>query len=164
MSSKQTHNGIPFRGWHYGHPIPDLERLSEDRWPEALRQVPSDVRWTAARRLARPEDAPKVVALILDIDGEDAARRKALDRAVAFPPPLPGARAPARARRRQRQINFRLTADEHDRVAEAATLLGMKPTAFARLLTLRGTWQVIAEAQLGSRDGQGGDVPGTPRG
>src|SRR5436190_11052135 len=89
MSSEQTHNGIPFRGWHYGHPIPDLERLSEDRWPEALRQVPSDVRWTAARRLARPEDAPKVVALILDIDGEDAARRKALDRAVAFPPPRP---------------------------------------------------------------------------
>ena len=31
MSSEQTHNGIPFRGWHYGHPIPDLERLSEDR-------------------------------------------------------------------------------------------------------------------------------------
>jgi predicted HTH domain antitoxin len=42
-------------------------------------------------------------------------------------------------------VNFRLGAEEHDRLATAARLFAMRPSTLARVLTMRGVDRALYE-------------------
>jgi hypothetical protein len=136
---------IPTRGKMGAYPVPDLSRLPRERWAEALRQVPFAVREKAAWTLGDLKTITEAGVLAREIEAQEQDRRKAARDAIAFPGPLPGGRGALPRRPRYQQVNFRLLRGQHERLCEAAAMLGMKPTQLARTLTLRGVAQVIAE-------------------
>lgn len=149
MTAGNVPDPIPIRAWMAGHPVPDLERLPRERWEEALRQIPRFVRsraiFTAEERWG---EAGKLVS---EIESDEDERRIAADARVAFPPPVPGRGAtPAPRARGGRQVNFRLSPADHQRLADAAELLGLKVAQLARLLALRGVAQILEEARGGA--------------
>lgn len=127
-----------------GEPIPDLSRMPEDRWLDALRPLSRNGRIRAQNTLS-PQKAGVVMALIGELlleDGEVRARARA-----APPPRMPSGDPPPREARRQ--VNFRLGAGEHARLTEAARAYGMRPNVLARVLTVRGVERALRDA---SRD------------
>ena len=71
---------------------------------------------------------------------EDGSRRA---QAPPVPPRMPAGDPPTRGS--SRQVNFRLGPNEHARLREAAPLFGMRPTALARVLTVRGVDRALYE-------------------
>jgi hypothetical protein len=57
---------------------------------------------------------------------------------------MPG-RVAAPQRGSSRQVNFRLGPEGHSRLVEAAQFYGMRPSTFARLLTVRGVDAALYE-------------------
>ncbi len=131
-----------FRSPDDGRLIPNLSRLPEDRWLEALRPLNRSGRDRATSMVA-PDKVRHVMALKGQLSLEDDAARA---RAFAAPPvQLPsGDPPPAGARR---QVNFRLGPGEHARLIEAARVFGMRPNVLARLLTVRGVDRALREAR-----------------
>jgi hypothetical protein len=135
------HDGIPITGWFKGEPIPDLNALPQDRWMEVLRPLSHWPR-THATATLRTVDEARVAATIkgrLLLEG----RPRGIGPVEDAPPRMPDGAPPARGA--GRQINFRLGPDEHARLAEAAELFAMRPTALARVLTMRGVNRVLYE-------------------
>jgi len=66
------------------------------------------------------------------------------------PPPLPRAVGDPPARGSRRRVNFRLGPEEHTRLLHAARVFGMRPSALAFLLTVRGVNRALYEER---RDG-----------
>ena len=138
---------VPVAFWVGSVPIPDLKQIPEDRWRPLLRQIPAAVRGKAIDTAAfgRFGDVARAVG---EVDQEEHERRGAASVDwVAFPPPLPGGAGEVpKPRARQRQVAFRLYRPQYDDLDKAAKKLGLKPAQLARLLTLRGVAQVLAEA------------------
>lgn len=135
----RMHDGIPIRGWYGGEPVPDLDRIPQERWREVLAPLRRATRqWAAA---GTQSDVVAATILVSQLADADSAARH---RAVSAPPPgMPAGAPPARGA--GRQVNFRLGPDEFERVAEAARLFAMRPTTLARVLTMRGVDRALYE-------------------
>lgn len=134
------HDGIPITGWYRGEPIPDLNALPQDRWREVLRPLSYWPRTHATASLRTVEQARVAASILGGLGERPTPGNRDVD---AEPPRMPGGAPPARGA--SRQINFRLGPDEHARLAEAAALFAMRPTALARVLTMRGVNRVLYE-------------------
>ena len=139
---------FPIRSWFRGEPVPDLRKIDRARWREALTPLSHAARLEAARgapkrRFLEPEDA---MILVTKMELEDGARHSALGRVAARPPTQPPPRVgEAGAVRTTRQMNVRLSLRQFADLANAAALLGMKPTQLARQFILAGTGRVLYE-------------------
>jgi hypothetical protein len=137
----RMHEGLPIREWHYGEPIPDLDRIPKERWREVLRPLRH-----ATRQMARAYTQSDVITAGQLVGELWLADAEATARAVDAPPPhMPAGEPPPPVRRRGHQVNFRLGPDEHARLAEAAELFAMAPTTLARVLTVRGVNRALYE-------------------
>ncbi len=139
---------FPIHSWYRGEAVPDLRRVDRGRWREALTPLSHAARVIAARAAPKrgfldPEDA---MILVARLELEDGRRQAALARSASSPPTQtpPRARAPGEART-TRQVNVRLSRRQFSDVAEAAALLGMKPTQLARQFILSGTGRLLYE-------------------
>ena len=74
-------------------------------------------------------------------DAHARARHAALRTGHPLPSPRP-AHASARS---SVQVNLRLRRDDHERLAHAATAVGLKPTTLARSLVLNGAAMILRE-------------------
>jgi hypothetical protein len=131
-------------------PIPDLSRLPQEEWMDALRPLSRMDRIRAQQTLSyeRVQAAMAINGILSVEDG--IARSRAQARAarpgrmpIGDPPEIEDA---SRAGSR-RQVNFRLSPREHARLVEAAQLYGMRPGMLARLLTVRGVDRALADAR-----------------
>lgn len=135
----RMHKDIPITGYNRGEPIPDLRRLPQARWREALRPLTGFTRQLSAGSAATPAEAQVAFVLLGELSLEDRP---------ASAPRVPGpAAAPPRGF--SRQVNFRLGPEEHARLVEAARLYGLRPSAFARVLTVRGVDAALYEERRG---------------
>jgi hypothetical protein len=144
MADDEDHERVPIAYWLGSHPVPDLDAIPEDRWPGVLRQIPGHIRHKAAGLLvgARMGAAMKVV---IDLAAEESRRLDEAYEKVGFPGPLPSPNARKARLSRHHQVSFRLTPGQYSQTVDAANALGLKPAQLARLLTLRGVAQVLAE-------------------
>lgn len=124
--------------------VPDLSRLPQEQWIDALRPLSRYDR-IRAQNTVPYEKVPVVGALIGELLYEEsAARPRAIAaRLPAGDPPPGGDSSPSGPRR---QVNFRLGPGEHARLVEAARLFGMRPTVLARVLTVRGVDRALRDA------------------
>ncbi len=124
-------------------PIPDLARLPQAQWLDALRPLSGYERTRALNRLPTMEQVSFAYSVIGQLMLENSI---ASQRAIAAPAPrLPVGDPPPNGPRRQ--VNFRLGAGEHARLLEAARLFGMRPNMLARLLTVRGVDRALSDAR-----------------
>jgi hypothetical protein len=126
--------------------VPDLAAIAESQWAAVLAEVPSDMRWKAMDRLPL-ERRTKALEIVLEVGEAEDRRRKAARDEMAFPHPLPGGSGPLPARRPERQVAFRLRAEQYDDLVEAAHIVGLKPAQLARMMTVRGVAQVLHERE-----------------
>lgn len=137
-----SRDDVHFRSPDDGQLIPNLSRLPEERWLEALRPLNPSGRRRAANTVGM-DKIREALALIGQLMLEDDAARA---RAFAAPPvQLPRGETPPTGARRQ--VNFRLGPGEHARLIEAARVFGMRPNVLARLLTVRGVDRALREAR-----------------
>ena len=137
----RRHDGIPIRGYYFGEPVPDLNLLPRERWPEVLRPLRERTRRYAVAGLRTQEAYIAGQILVSDLTLEDGAARSRARQAA--PPRMPTGAPPTKGA--QRQVNFRLGPDEHARLRNAAELFGMPPTTLARVLTVRGVDAALYE-------------------
>lgn len=137
---RPVHGDFPIRGYNRGEPIPDLSVLPQERWREVLTPLSPYTRQLAKGTVGSMSDA--LAANILVGDLLVAAPAPSL---TVAPPPMPRAVADPPARGARRQVNFRLSADEHARLTQAARAFGMRPGALARLLTVRAVDRTLYE-------------------
>jgi hypothetical protein len=135
VESPLTHDGMPIRGWHYGEPIPDLDRIPQEQWREVLAPLRRATRQVAMSGTQRDFRAAAVLV------GELLADDRPTD--LEEPPPMPAGAPPARGA--GRQVNFRLGAAEYERLMAAARLFAMRPATLARVLTVRGVDRALYE-------------------
>lgn len=134
-----VHDGVPIRGWYGGEPVPDLDRIPQERWREVLAPLRHATRqWACAGTQSDVVAAGILLSELWEADSD------ARDRAVSAPPPGMPAGAPL-LRGAGHQVNFRLGHDEYERLAEAARLFAMRPTTLARVLTMRGVDRALHE-------------------
>lgn len=130
-----------FRSPDDGQLIPDLSRMPEERWLEALRPL-SRVGRSRAMSMLGQDRIRRAMELSGQLILEDDAARPPF---VAPPVQLPSGDPPPTGARRQ--VNFRLGPGEHARLIEAARVFGMRPNVLARLLTVRGVDRALREAR-----------------
>ena len=131
-----------FRSPDDGELIPNLSRMPQERWLDALRPLSRAGRRRAANTVGM-DKIRDATALIGELMVEDDAARA---RAFAAPPvQLPSGDPPPTGARRQ--VNFRLGPGEHARLIEAARVFGMRPNVLARVLTVRGVDRALREAR-----------------
>ena len=121
--------------------LPALRTIAPERWADVLRPLDDGERHRAASRLDfLSEDWRAVWQIISELMLED------IDRAAEQPPTrlVPAAPAPA-SPVRGRQVNVKLSADEHRSLALAAATFGLRPTQLARQLVVRGVRQIEEE-------------------
>ena len=103
--------------------------------------------------------------LTFKLDMEDSGRRNARDvahkRARRTGYPLPTPRAAHAVTRSGVQVDIRLRADDHARLAQAAGAAGMKPMTLARALVLNGAAAILRER--GSSEPPGNRSPPNAR-
>jgi hypothetical protein len=139
----QTHNGQPIRGFNRGEPIPDLTRIPQEQWRAALSPVSRHTRLLSAAAPPSLEGARVANELVGDLMLSDAEWRAR----TAPPPSLPGG-APL-ARGASRQVGFRLAPEDHERLRRVARMYGMRPSALARVLTVRGVNLALHDERRG---------------
>ena len=135
---------FPIARWFGSHAVPDLKQIPRDQWREALRSVRS----AQARRVALDEAGPlwgEAVQELFHLETEEWERRRAAEERTERPQPLPVPPAPRAQGRAGRQVNFRLADRDHADLKRASSVLGLRSATLARLLTLRGVAQVLAE-------------------
>lgn len=137
---RRMHGDIPIRGYNRGEPVPDLSRLAQERWREVLTPLSPYTRQLAKGTVGSIPDAIAANMLVGDLIVSAPAPSLA-----AAPPPLPRAVADPPARGSRRQVNFRLSPDEHARLTQLARAFGMRPGPLARLLTVRGVERALYE-------------------
>ena len=91
----------------------------------------------------------------LEIDHAAADTRNSRDKAwhaaqrAGYPLPMP--HAEHAVTQPSTQVNIRLRRDDHARLTQAATAVGLRPTTLARALVLNGAARILEE-HAGSRD------------
>jgi hypothetical protein len=138
--------GVPTRGSWREYPVPDLDRIEPDRWEEVMRATHPKAREKAMHTVHGMDNIGRVMALVGQLMLEDGDRVYRAETAMGDPRPLPPVDTGRPERPSARQVNFRLTTNEHDQLTDAARLLGLKPTTAARLLTVRGAQAILREA------------------
>jgi hypothetical protein len=68
---------------------------------------------------------------------------------AGHPPPPSAAAGATLARGPARQVGFRLGADDYERLRRVARLYGMRPSALARVLTVRGVGLALHDERRG---------------
>jgi hypothetical protein len=134
---------------HLREPVPDLNRLPERRWREVLTRVSPGTRRAAMAAVAgdRVERARELVGW-LDIEAPHARW------SPPVPPRAPVARARSGPRKNDspwRQLNVRLREDDHRVLVRAAAVLGLRPTALARMLVIQGATRMLIEEDAARR-------------
>ncbi|MDQ3770006.1 MAG: hypothetical protein M3370_11115 [Actinomycetota bacterium] len=138
--------GYPVIEWHQGQPVPNLDEIEQDRWREVLTPLTQPVRNAAARRVGGSLEASRqagVLAVTLDL--EDGAREQEARQRAARPHTLPAPAASDAPESASRQVNFRISPGQHERLAQAAQRIGAKPGQLARILTMRGVEHMLWE-------------------
>lgn len=132
-----------------GSSLIELEKIPRRLWRQTLVPFRQQQRTWIALRV--PDEALRDVAMQLADEMADAEfdARAARDRAghaalrTGHPLPSPG---PAHAAAMPSiQVNIRLRRDDHERLAHAATAVGLKPTTLARSLVLNGAAMILRE-------------------
>ena len=137
---QRMHGDIPIRGYNRGEPIPDLRVLPQERWREVLTPLSAYTRQLAKGTVGSIPDAIAANRLVGDLIVTAPAPRL-----TGAPPPMPRSVADPPTRGSRRQVNFRLSADEHARLTHVARAFGMRPGPLARLLTVRGVERALYE-------------------
>ncbi len=138
--------GYPVIEWHLGQPVPDLNEIGQERWRDVLTPLTRPVRHVASQRVRGMEPSRQAGMLVVMLDLEDGDRRADAERAAARPRRLPAPDASqAPGRPVSRQVNFRISPRQHERLAEAAQRIGAKPGQLARILTMRGVEHMLWE-------------------
>jgi hypothetical protein len=139
----RTHAGQPIRDFNAGEPIPDLSRIPQAQWRAALAPVSRKTRLLAAAAAPTLEGARVASIIVGDLMLGDAESR-----ARNAPPPSapPGATVTPGA---DRQVGFRLKPDDYERLGRVARLYGVRPSALARLLTVRGVNLALHDERRG---------------
>jgi hypothetical protein len=131
----------------------ELDKIPRALWEQALAPVPRQERFYVAQRVADDELRELAHKLVGALDVAERrswhARETARARARRTAAALPVADAAHAATRPTVQLNMRLRRDDYERVREAATAVGMKPTTLARALVLNGVAKVLQERASG---------------
>ena len=118
--------------------VPELARISSDRWPQVLIPLAEALRTEAV--LDRRIDTESAFALLRRLPpppSELAWRAARAGQSV----PVPEAPRPAKSR----QVNVRLQPHEHESLQRAAAVLGARPSQVVRMLVVNGVRRVLAE-------------------
>ena len=142
---QRMHGDIPIRGYNRGEPVPNLRVLPRERWREVLTPLSPYTRNLAKGTVGSIPDAIAANELVGDLIVSAPPPSLA-----AAPPPMPRSVADPPGRGSRRQVNFRLSADEHAGLTRVARAFGMRPGPLARLLTVRGVERALYEER---RDG-----------
>jgi len=138
--------GHPVAEWLDGQPVPDLNAIAEERWPEVLGPLTHRVRTRAAYIVRHPEPSRRASLLVTTLELEEAGDRHEAERRASRPSRLPSPELPREpSRPSSRQVGFRISTTQHERLAEAARRVGAKPGQLARMLTLRGVEHMLWE-------------------
>ncbi|HUR84154.1 MAG TPA: hypothetical protein VMY78_02315 [Solirubrobacteraceae bacterium] len=137
------HEGVPISGWHFGEPVPDLDRIPQAQWRAVLTPLQHRTRRQALGRTQKDFIAAAQLVGLLWLEGGDAGERSGDTPPPRMPAGAPPARGPGR------QVNFRLGADDHEQLLAAARLFAMRPSSLARVLTVRGVNRALYEERRG---------------
>jgi hypothetical protein len=136
---------IPDRGYS----SIELEKIPRRFWEQTLAAFGRQQRTWIARRIPDAElrDVAMELAFELDMAECDAAdaRARARHAALRTGHPLPSPAPAHPAARSSVQVNLRLRRDDHERLRQAATAVGLKPTTLARSLVLNGAAMILRE-------------------
>jgi hypothetical protein len=125
----------------YDHELPDLNEIPRERWAETLRPLEDRDRRRAAGKV-RGQDA---LMAALELVGYMLIEDPVVPPLGVPTPDLPQAPS-AEKPQRARQVNFRLSAEQYERLERLARALELAPAALARLMVVRG---VDAELRKG---------------
>lgn len=127
----------------------DLVKVPRRLWEQTLAPLHRQHRYSIAARIKDKRLQAIASNLAFKLDMEDSGRRNTRDvahhkaRRTGYPLPTP--RAAHAVTRSGVQVNIRLRADDHARLAQAASAVGMKPTTLARALVLNGAAAILQE-------------------
>ena len=124
--------------------IPDLSKLPQDQWLDALRPLSFHDRIRAQNTLPQHK-VGFAIALVGELMSDERAAR--VGPIPAPPIPIPVGDPPPRGPRRQ--VNFRLGPGEHARLLDVAGMFAMRPNTLARLLVVRGVDRALRDARRG---------------
>jgi hypothetical protein len=146
----------PVKGFRWGHPVPDLTAIPEEHWLAVLIEA-HPLTYPAARAGLHGDQVRRAAIACGQAIMERPPPREtpvAAFQAAAYPQGIPGIDVRPPSIEPPRQVNFRLSAEEYEQLQRTARLLGVRPSAAARLLAIRGVQQVLREA-----DGPAADQP-----
>lgn len=127
----------------------DLVKVPRRLWEQTLAPLHRQHRYSIAHRITDERLQAIASNLAFKLDMEDSGRRNTRDvahhTARRTGHPLPTPRAAHAVTRSGVQVNIRLRADDHARLAQAAGAVGMKPTTLARALVLNGAAAILRE-------------------
>ncbi len=143
MSPETPAAPVPLDGFD-PRTAPDLRQVPRHEWADALARVTHFARCRAAEALGEGPDFDHALELVFEafIEHGDHPRRPEVRRAT---PDLPVPRADGKPDHRGVQVNVRLRPRHHERLVEAAELVGMTPTALARTFMVDGTRRLLAQ-------------------
>jgi hypothetical protein len=126
-----------------------LDKIPRRLWEQALAPYRPQHRFFAALQVpdeALREQATDLAAQMNHADAvraDERLRAGTRARRTAAPLPAPGRAHPVS--QSTLQVNMRLRRDDHARLADAAALVGLRPTTLARALVLNGVAQILRE-------------------
>lgn len=117
--------------------VPDLTRIDRSLWRAVLGRLAGQQRMDAARALGIAREAVPLALSLPPAPSEQARKAIAEGPSLSMPEVRPAGRRP--------QVAVRLGADEHEDLRTAAKLLGLTPTAVARVCIVTGARRAIAD-------------------
>jgi hypothetical protein len=126
-----------------------LERIPPRLWKQTLAPFRRQQRMWIARQVRDQALKELAIELASELDmaeGDAAdARARATHVALRTGHPLPSPGPVHAAAGASVQVNIRLRRDDHERLAHAASAVGLKPTTLARSLVLNGAAMILRE-------------------
>ena len=127
----------------------ELDKIPRRLWDQTLAPLHRQQRYWIARQVGDKRLQKIAMSLAYKLDMDECNRAEARSdarhhaRRAGFPLPTP--QHDHRATRPSVQVNVRLRADDHARLAQAAAAVGLKPTTLARALVLNGAARMLQE-------------------
>jgi hypothetical protein len=134
----------------------ELERIPRRLWEQTLAPLRRQQRVWIAHQIRDKRLRELATDLVFEFDMDECVRRRVREEAcfaarrTGTSPPPPDS-DPAAIRSTVR-IDVRLRQDDHVRLTQAATAVGLKPTTLARTLVLNGAARILREDADGSAD------------